>query len=424
MTKPPAPEAPPTPIGRNVRLMGLTSLFTDISSEMIYPLIQAFISMVLAARRALIGPLLGLIEGVAESTAALLKVYAGYYSDRIRKRKALAIGGYGLSALSKPLFFLGGFGWGFVLLARFADRIGKGIRTAPRDALIAESTPPGAQGRAYGFHRAMDFGGATVGALIAWAVCLKFLDPRTGNLRDLPAFYLLFGISIVPAAIGLLFLFGIREPRAAADAPGRPRPRPNLDVRKYDRRLRIFFLAQALFTLGNSSNQFLLLRTMTLGQTLSGAILMYIVFNLTTTVLATAFGSLSDRVGRRRLLAAGYALYAVLYAAFGILPADRPALLWGFWILYGVYYAMTEGVEKALVADLAPPDSRATALGVYHTIVGIGLLPASLLAGLLLTLHPGAPFGFGGGLAAAAASLIGVGLRTPAGATAARQSVK
>ncbi len=413
MNQTPTLERPPSSVTRNVWLMGLASLFTDISSEMIYPLIQAFVSMVLAARRALIGPFLGLIEGVAESTAALLKVYAGYHSDRIRKRKAMAIGGYGLSALSKPLFFLGGFGWAFVLLARFADRIGKGIRTAPRDALIAESTPPGAQGRAYGFHRAMDFGGATVGALIAWAVCLNFLDPHTGNLRDLPAFYLLFGISIVPAAIGLLFLFAIREPRTPAVPSGRPRPRPNLDFRRYDRHLQIFFLAQLIFTLGNSSNQFLLLRTMTLGQTLSGAILMYIVFNLTTTSLSTAFGSLSDRIGRRRVLAAGYTLYALLYAGFGFLPAGRPVLLWGFWMLYGLYYAMTEGVEKALVSDLAPADSRATALGMYHTIVGIGLLPASVFAGLLMRLHLGAPFWFGGALAAVAAAMIALGLRAP-----------
>lgn len=400
-------------LGRNVWLMGLTSLFTDISTEMVYPLIQAFVSAVLAGRRALIGPVLGLIEGVAESTAALTKVAAGYHSDRIRRRKAMAIAGYGLSTLARPLFLLGGIGWGFVYLARFVDRVGKGIRTAPRDALIAESTPPGARGRAYGLHRAMDFAGATLGALLAWALCRRVLDPDTGTLRELGSFYRIFALSIVPAAVGVLFLFAVREPRTATPAeegPATARSKPSLNLRRYDRQLRVFFLAQLLFTLGNSSNQFLLLRTMALGQTLTGAILMYIAFNLTTTTLATSFGTWSDRLGRRRLLTAGYALYAALYVGFGFLPSGRPELLWAFWVLYGVFYAMTEGVEKALVAELAPPDSRATALGLHQTIVGAALLPASLIAGLLLARHPGAPFWFGGALAAAAATIVGLAL--------------
>lgn len=409
---PPAGKSPIAP-GRNVWLMGLTSLFTDISSEMVYPLIQAFVSAVLAARRAWIGPVLGLIEGVAESTAALTKVAAGYHSDRIRRRKAMAIAGYGLSALARPLFLLGGLGWGFVYLARFVDRIGKGIRTAPRDALIAESAPAGVRGRAYGLHRAMDFAGATVGALFAWALCRRLLDPHTGNLRDLASFYRVFALSIVPAAVGVLFLFAVRDSQPAAASDRRQetaRSAPSLNLCRYDRRLRVFFLAQLLFTLGNSSNQFLLLRTMALGQSLTGAILMYIAFNLTTSALATPLGTWSDRLGRRRLLTAGYALYAALYVGFGFLPAGRPSLLWAFWVLYGLFYAMTEGVEKALVAELAPPDSRATALGLHQTIVGVALLPASLMAGLLLSHHPGAPFWLGGTLAAAAAVLLGLAL--------------
>ncbi|MCX7671431.1 MAG: MFS transporter, partial [Anaerolineae bacterium] len=360
-------------------------------------------------------PVLGLIEGVAESAAALTKVVAGYHSDRIRRRKAMAIAGYSLSALARPLFLLGGQGWGFVYLARFVDRVGKGVRTAPRDALIAESTSPETRGRAYGLHRAMDFAGATLGALTAWALCRRLLDPFTGNLRDLTAFYRVFAVSVVPAVGGLLFLFALREPHAASAvaAPARALARPSFDLRRYDRRLRVFFLAQLLFTLGNSSNQFLLLRTMALGQTLTGAILMYIAFNLTTSALATSFGSWSDRIGRRRLLVAGYSLYAALYIGFGFLRPGQPLLLWAFWVLYGVYYAVTEGIEKALVAELAPPDSRATALGIHQTIVGVALLPASVMAGLLLPHHPGAPFWLGGALAASAAALVGFGLRAP-----------
>ncbi len=405
-------------VGRNVWLAGFASFFTDVSSEMIYPLIQAFVSLLLAARQALVGPLLGLLEGVAESTAALLKVYAGRLSDRWRRRKGLAIGGYALSAFAKPLFLLASAGWGWVLAARWLDRIGKGIRTAPRDALIAESTPPDARGRAYGLHRAMDFAGATAGALIAWAAARRFLDPLTGNLQNVRAFYRLFAVSFVPALVGIAFLFALREGRGAAtaDAPRRtpvepPRFRPFRDFRRYDRNLRIFFLAQILFTLGNSSNQFLLLRTMSLGSTLSGAILMYLFFNLTTTALATGFGSLSDRIGRRRVLVAGYALYALVYAAFGFVARGQTALLWGFWALYGVYYAMTEGVEKALVAELAPAEARATALGMHQTIVGLCLLPASAIAGALYAAHPGAPFLFGGALAAASALLLARKLR-------------
>lgn len=397
-------------LDRNVILTGLTSFFTDISSEMIYPLIQAFVAMIMTAQKALLGPVLGIIEGVAESTASLLKVFAGYYSDRIEKRKAPAIAGYALSAVSKALLFAAALGWAFVLLSRFFDRVGKGIRTAPRDALISESTPREMQGRAFGFQRGMDFAGAFLGAAICYFVVMEFLDPVTKTLRDINAFYLLFLASLVPAFIGVVFLFFIRERKAPASSGGE-KPRPNLDVRKYGLNLRVFFLAQFLFTLGNSSNQFLLLRSMDLGYLLSTVILMYILFNLATTLLSPLFGSLSDRIGRKRVLLWGYALYAVVYAAFGFISAPSARLLWAFWPLYGVYYAMTEGVEKAFVADLAPAESKATALGFYHTIVGIGLLPASVIAGLLFTVNPGLPFVFGGGLAVLTVLLLGFGVK-------------
>jgi MFS family permease len=383
-------------LSRNVILTGFTSFFTDVSSEMIYPLLQAFVRFLLSSRQALLGPALGVIEGVAESSASLLRVFSGYYSDRIHKRKLPAIGGYGASVLAKGVLLLGSLGWHFVLLSRFLDRVGKGIRTAPRDALISESTPRAFQGKAFGFQRGMDFAGATLGALAAYFLARHFLDPATGNLESLTDFYTIFLVSLIPAAAGVAFLFFLREQTRSGGESG---PRPDLDIRQYSRNLKLFLLSQAVFTLGNSSNQFLLLRSMDLGFALPTVILMYLVFNLSTAVLSTAFGSLSDRIGRRRMLMAGYGLYAVVYLAFGFIRPSTGILLWGFWPLYGVYYAMTEGIEKAFVSDIAPGGSKATALGFYHTIVGLGLLPASILAGLLFSLLPAAPFLFGGATA-------------------------
>jgi MFS family permease len=392
---------------RNVILTGFTSFFTDISSEMVYPLLQAFIAMILSAQKVLLGPVLGIIEGVAESTASLLKVFSGYVSDKFRARKIPTIGGYALSAVAKLLLLVASFGWHFVLLSRFFDRVGKGIRTAPRDALISESSDAKARGKSFGFQRGMDFAGAALGVIICYFLVLEFLDPITGNLTNASSFLTIFAISIVPAFLGVVFLFFIRE-KHGDSVSTKIKPKPNLDIRKYDSNLKVFFLSQFIFTLGNSSNMFLMLRSMDLGYALSTVILMYFVFNVVSTVFSPLFGSLSDKIGRKKLLVTGYALYAVVYAAFGFITLQSGFLLWLFWPLYGIYYALTEGVEKALVSDLAPTESKATALGFYHTITGIGLLPASVIAGFLFSVSTSAPFVFGGALAFIAVAILAV----------------
>jgi MFS family permease len=428
---------------RNVIITGFTSFFTDVSSEMIYPLLQAFVTVIMAAHKALLGPVLGVIEGVAESTASITKVFSGYVSDRLQERKPSTITGYGTSTLAKFLYLLASLGWGMVLLARFLDRIGKGIRTAPRDALIADSTAKDRQGRAFGFQRGMDFAGAAVGSIICYFLVLHFLDPLTGSLKNLDSYYTIFLISIIPAFIGVAFLFFIKEKgmKTAASA-ARPqggagaaretaasavRPQGGagaaresgagthaqkgawaslFGLRAYPAALKVFFLAQVVFTLGNSTNQFLLLRSMTLGAALSTVILMYLVFNTVSSVLSPVFGALADKIGKKKVLLLGYTLYAGIYLAFGFISTQTQFLLWVFWPLYGVYYAFTEGVEKAFVTDLAPAQARGTALGFFHTITGIGLLPASIMAGLLFMLAPQAPFIFGGCLAFAAVIII------------------
>lgn len=377
----------------NIIILGLASLLTDLSTEMVYPLLPLFLTQTLGASPAV----LGFIEGLAESAASLLRVFSGYVSDRIGRRKPLAIAGYTASTLGKMLLYLAA-AWPMVLAGRLVDRFGKGVRTAPRDALIADSSDPGRRGRAYGLHRAMDTVGATMGVVAA----ILLLRTVSGNFR------VIFLWSLVPAALGVAVLFLARDVRSHQSSA----QAPVLRWSALPRRLRAYLLVVFLFALGNSSNQFLLLRAQNLGAPAAIVLLLYLSYNVAYAAVAYPAGRLSDRIGRRALLVSGYTLYGVVYVGFAV--ARSPAWLWMLFVVYGLYIGVSEGVEKALVADLAPAAVRATAIGLHATLVGAGLLPASLLAGWLWTLFgPAIPFYFGGILGCTAAVALTLVLRSP-----------
>ncbi len=403
MSREATPESPRLPA--NVWIAGLVSFFTDIASEMCYPLLHAFLAAVPAIGRGLAAPALGAIEAVAGVATQVGRLASGWLSDRSGRRKTLTIAGYSLSAGSRPLLLLAALWWPALIIWRFLDRTGKGVRSAPRDALIADSVEPRVRGAAFGVQRALDFSGAMVGSGIAWCFARAYLDdaqptPLLSGLR------LVFAISIIPAVLAVAMLLLLREtgplPKAKPSMPAMERAK----LPALPQTLWFFLLIQATFALGSSSDQFLLLRSATLSGRLSDSIVMYILFNASAAGLAPLFGRLSDRVGRRPVLLGGYLIYALCYTGFGFCDIDRVHLLWALWPIYGVYYAMTEGVEKAMVVDLAPAETRATAIAIYQVVQAAGLFLASLLAGLLYTLSPEAPFFAGAGLSALAALLL------------------
>lgn len=380
---------------RNIILLGLASFFTDMASEMVYPLLPLFLTTTLGA-----GPVvLGVIEGIAESLASLLRVVSGYASDRISRRKELTIAGYTASVVGKGLLFAAS-SWGWVFAGRVVDRLGKGIRTAPRDALIAESATEKTRGRAFGLHRSMDTAGAALGVLVA------ILILRGGT----PDYASVFLWSLVPATLGVAILFFVRE---SASRRGAARTIPPFLWNELPRTLRLYLIITFVFALGNSSNMFLLLRTAGTGTTPTMVLLAYLLYNVFSMTLASPAGHVSDRIGRRALLATGYLVYGLVYLGFAMLDSGLTHWTgWGLFAAYGIYSGLTEGVEKALVADLAPPYLRATAMGVHATVAGIALLPASIIAGLLWEhVGPGAPFFFGGTLAIFASASVLLGVR-------------
>ncbi len=383
---------------RTVVLVALTSLFTDISSEMVYPLLPLFVTGTLGASRTA----LGLIEGVAESIAQLLRVFSGIWSDRLGRRQALAAGGYAGSAVGKLLLFVAG-SWLWVFGARVIDRLGKAVRSAPRDALIADAVPASERGRAYGFHRAMDTLGALVGILLAY-----FILGRAGaEIRQVLL------IAVIPALLGVLCIGAVRDVRPAAAAQRPPeRFRPLVAWAALPPRLKAYLAVVLLFTIGNSSNQFLVLRAAGLGFDTRSVLLLYLAYNVVYLLASYPAGKLSDRIGRRALLVGGYAAYGGTYlglALVGELPAAGATIaVWGLFAAYGLHLGLTEGVEKALLVDLAPRQLRATVLGLNATVIGLALLPASLIAGLLWdSVGASAPFYVG----AAAGLLAAVAMR-------------
>jgi len=381
-------------IAANVFFLGLVSLLNDMSSEMIFTLLPLFLANVLGAAPTIIG----LVEGVAESTAAFLRIGSGWLSDKLGRRKLLAFSGYALSTAMKPLMYVA-TAWGLVLGIRFADRFGKGVRSAPRDALIAHSLDSNERGRGFGFHRAMDTAGAMLG--IAIAALIIFLLQQNSLLLERATYQMLVVIGIVPAVLALLMFIFVREKRRGSpSSPGPTSPAPAAGPLKagLGRRYWTFIGIVFLFTLGNSSDAFLVLRAQDLGNTTLTIMLMLILFNAVYAGLSVPFGVLSDRLGRRGVIIVGWLVFAAV--RFGFTAASAHWHVWLLFTAWGLYYALTEGVARAFIADIVPSQHRGTAYGIYYAALGIGLLPASVIAGWLWqTFTPAAPFAFSSALA-------------------------
>jgi MFS family permease len=382
---------------RNVWAVSFTSFFMDISSEMVLNILPLFLTGVLGVQTNVVG----LIEGVAESTASLLKIFSGWLSDRLRLRKWLAVSGYALSALSKP-FFYGAGSWLTIGAVRWADRVGKGIRTSPRDALVADSISEDQRGLAFGFHRAADTGGAVLGLVIA--LITVWLTQQGGGTLTRSTFQTIVLISLVPAFLAMLSLA-----IGARDVPVREtQERPKISFKGLGHPFLIFMIIVGLFDLGNSADAFLILRAKERGISIMGVLGMLITFNLVYTLVSTPAGSLSDRVDRRKVIIGGWLVYAAIYLGFAL--AGRGWHIWVLYALYGVYYGLAYGTTKAMVADIVPERLRGTAYGTYNAVIGVLDLPASLIAGVLWQgvagwqgFGPAAPFYFGAALALTAA---------------------
>lgn len=391
MSRAPQAAASPARIHPNVVALGVTSLLTDVSSEMLVPILPMFVTLTLGASVTS----LGVIEGVAECVASALRLSTGWLSDRLGRRKPFAALGYALSGVAKPAMALAS-SWGLVLAMRVTDRFGKALRTPPRDALIADSTADGQLGRAFGLHRAMDTAGAALGPLLGWWLLSRW------SLLGVGAYRRVFAVSAIPAALGVLVLLVYVRTVPAAPRAGRTLAQQAGALGSAFRR---FLVVDAAFQLGNSSMAFVLLRAQGAGWSVSQVSLVYLAYNAAYALLAWPLGGLSDRVGRRPLLLAAYTVYAGAYALLALVPT-RAGVVAAFLTL-AVHSALIEGQVKSMVADLVPRDLRATAYGVHATVAGLALLPASMVAGALWDrVGPAAPFVLGSALAALAAVLL------------------
>ncbi len=386
---------------RNVFWAGVSSFFMDVSSEMVYSLVPVFLSSVLNVNKAVIG----VIEGIAETTASTLKMVAGWLSDKLGRRKPLMLFGYSISTLSRPLLALAG-GWGMVLGSRFVDRFGKGVRTAPRDAIVADSCSRAELGRSFGFHRAMDQFGAVLGPAVAALVL--FLRPG--------AYRTVFWISILPGALCVLVValfIKDRRRRADVDVEAASTACVSRDAstgeagakRRLGGPLLAYLMISGMFALGNSSDAFLILRASDLGVATALIPVLYLLFNLVYAAFSIPAGLLADKVGRRTLALAGFAVFAGAYAWMAL--AKSAAAAWGVFAVYGLYMGIADGNGRALLAEFSSGGRHGTAFGAYHMVVGLGALPASVVAGLLYEkVSPSAPFWVGAGAAIAAGLLM------------------
>jgi MFS family permease len=365
-------------IPRNVFFLGLVSFFNDLSSEMIYPIVPIFLTVVLQVPV----PIVGLIEGIAEATASIGKFLFGAYSDYIQKRKPFVIGGYSFGAISKVLIALS-YSWPLVLFARFIDRFGKGMRTAARDSLLLDSATDKNRGFIFGFHRAFDSLGAVVGPLVA----LLLLALLHENIR------LTFLIAFIPACIAviLIFLF-VQETK-------KPQAKKIFHLKNFrwnilDRRLKIFLVISFLFSIGNSSDAFLLLQAKNLGLTTTLVVLTYVLYNISQTVFATPLGKLADFVGAKKVFLMGLIIFAIVYFLFGIIHTSN--FLWLLFPIYGVYIAATDGVSKAYIGGFINKEESGTFFGAYYFITAIGTFLASVIGGLLWSyINPSSTFFYG-----------------------------
>ncbi|NLD33719.1 MAG: MFS transporter [Clostridiales bacterium] len=386
---------------RNIIFLGLVSFFADVSTEMVYPLVPLCLTAAFGATPALVG----VVEGIAESVASLLKVFSGYLSDRYQRKKPLAFLGYSTGILYKLLLVISA-SWAGVLAARVVDRLGKGLRTAPRDVMVAESADGAHVGQAFGVHKAMDMAGAGLGILIAWLL----MAPDSG----VSSFRAIFLWSLLPGVLALGMFAFIREKRGPRAPAGRMSPFAH--ARELDGSLKLYLAVVTMFTLGNSSNAFLLLRAQAFGFTARQAVLMYFVYHVSASLLAISLGRLSDRVGRKSLLVGGYLLFSLVYALFAWV--NEGWMMWAAFGLYGLFTAMTTGVERAFIAQIAPGHLKGTMLGLHGTLTGVALLPAGALAGLLWTqVGPQAPFALGAALSLAAALILHFLMQRPKGAS-------
>ncbi|WP_275983516.1 MFS transporter [Paenibacillus hamazuiensis] len=370
-------------------VLGFVSFFTDLSSNMIVPILPLYLTAVLHVQ---VGSI-GIIEGIAESTASILKLFSGWITDRTGKYKLLMFIGYGLSNLTKPLFALSAT-WGQVLMIRFSDRFGKGIRTSPRDALVADSATKEERGKAFGFRRAMDALGAALGPLAAFGI----LALSANNYR------LVFWLSVIPGLIAVaLIVFFLKEKKQGKDR--KEAAPPKLTFRNLNRRFISFALISTLFAVANFSDAFLALRAQDAGMLPALIPLAFFAFNMSSSIFSMPVGMLSDRIGRRPVLISGFVIFAVIYFGFGM--AKSAAWIWALFILYGLYYAFTDGIQKAYIADIVPEGQRGTAMGTYNAMIGIAALPASIIAGYLWqTFGPMAAFGTSSVIALLAAILM------------------